>query len=217
MLFEVLPTDLAAHELRRFVFSDRGKCSGRYGYHNASTELADVIATEPYGKDGDVYDGHSADDHPHDDPRWPRACDCGYVFAEGDEWQHNAHRLWRRADAPSLEPSSLFLFNHNQVLREELWKRAHACGARTAPAGALRDCLWYRTIKAWQGDDGRSAELVLPDGCTWLIDGPSNNGDGWTRIGTWPNIIAVPSILTPGYHGWLGGPGHNRPGVLVPC
>lgn len=156
-------------------------------------------------------DGHGADDIPHDHPCWPIACDCGYAFQPGDNWQHNSHRLWRRASDPSEQPHSLFLFNHNQVLRGELWTRPHACGATTAPPGSLRDCLWYKSIKQWQGDDGRSAEVVLPDGCLWLIDGPSNNGDGWDRSGSWPRITARPSIFTPGYHGFL------TDGVLVPC
>lgn len=207
----MLPTNLAAHELRRYVSGDAGKCAGRSGYHSAVVELPDVIACESYDKDGDVYDGHGSDDFPHDDPRWPRACDCGYEFGPADQWQHNSHRLWRRASDPDLTPAALLLFNHHQQRKGEMWSKPHACGARTAPPGALRDCLWYRTVKQWQGDDGHSVEVVLPDGCLWLIDGPANNGPGWDRTGTWPRFTARPSILTPGYHGYL------TDGVLVPC
>ena len=210
-LFEVVPTDAACQDLRRFVTSDTGKCSGRFGYHSATVELHETCVLPLVDEKGHRYDGYGMDDAPHDDPRWPRACDCGYVFQEADTWQHNVHRLWRRADESpdaGLFPTRLFTYlhgRHNAVLGS-----THACGARLAPPGALRDCPWYHDT-GWKGSDGRSAEVVLPDGVTWNIDVPSRDNRPWDRTGTWPKITARPSILTPTYHGFL------TDGVLVDC
>jgi hypothetical protein len=52
--------------------------------------------------------------------------------------------------------------------------------------------------------------VVCPNGEQWCIDQKANNGPGWTVGGNFPdnglpsNITAMPSIVVPGYHGWLG-------------
>lgn len=51
----------------------------------------------------------------------------------------------------------------------------------------------------------------LPNGYDWNVDGPTADGDGWTRAGEPPNVTAKPSIGMPWppeehedyYHGWL--------------
>jgi hypothetical protein len=45
--------------------------------------------------------------------------------------------------------------------------------------------------------------IVAPNGKLWEIDRPSSNGDGWKVEGTWPNLTCAPSIVLPGYHGFL--------------
>lgn len=45
--------------------------------------------------------------------------------------------------------------------------------------------------------------VVCPNGQHWLIDSKSSNGDGWKITGEPPLITASPSILVPGYHGFL--------------
>ena len=45
--------------------------------------------------------------------------------------------------------------------------------------------------------------VVCPNGEQWEIDRPSSNGDGWQVTGDLPNITCSPSIVVPGYHGFL--------------
>ena len=45
--------------------------------------------------------------------------------------------------------------------------------------------------------------IVVPNGRLWEIDRKSRNGDGWKVEGEWPNLTCSPSILLPGYHGFL--------------
>lgn len=179
------------YSLRRYA--GEKKCIRLWGYHNAQSspitdapddpEKVGVCGTRPPAVE-------------RADPRWPKACPCGYTFEDGDMWQGFADRLLKRVDT-------------GEVLT---WG--------TAPAGAMFDASWYHD---WmQGDDGRSLLVKLPGGADWLIDGCANNcackgkpkdqkHHCWTRTGTLPNITAQPSILVPNYHGWL------RDGWLVPA
>lgn len=52
--------------------------------------------------------------------------------------------------------------------------------------------------------------VLCPNGAEWCVDAKSSNGDGWTVEGAPPTITAAPSILVPGYHGFLRG------GVFTP-
>jgi hypothetical protein len=45
--------------------------------------------------------------------------------------------------------------------------------------------------------------VVCPNGETWEVDRPSSNGPGWQVTGDFPRITCRPSIVVPGYHGWL--------------
>jgi len=45
--------------------------------------------------------------------------------------------------------------------------------------------------------------VVCPNGEQWEIDRKSSNGNGWVVIGEWPYITCTPSIVVPGYHGFL--------------
>lgn len=117
------------------------------------------------------------------DPRWPKKCDCGYEFAPTDNWYISTFTLYRRVDTNEL-----------YTLHD-------------APAGAMYDAYWYGEKK---GPDGKNVILKTPEG-EWWIDGPANNGPGWTRVGEVPRITCTPSIGigTPyRMHGWL------RNGVL---
>lgn len=94
-----------------------------------------------------------------------------------------------------------------------------------APAGAMWNAWWigresrvYKGPGSFIGPDGIALMVKTPGG-DWFVDGPANNGPGWTRSGAPPRVTASPSILIPHgrgasrepYHGWL------RNGVLVPC
>lgn len=45
--------------------------------------------------------------------------------------------------------------------------------------------------------------IICPNGREWCIDQKANNGEGWKVTGEWPNITCSPSIVVPGYHGFL--------------
>lgn len=45
--------------------------------------------------------------------------------------------------------------------------------------------------------------VLCPNGTEWCVDAKSSNGDGWKVTGSVPKITARPSILVPGYHGFL--------------
>jgi len=180
--FFMEPTDEAEGFLRRFVFSTVAKtCSRKFGYHNASLSIGQM----PWG--GKDLLGYQVEDLPHDDPRWPTTCPCGYVFQEEDQWQFNIRRLHRRTDTGEL-----------MTLGE-------------APPGAMWHADWYPTTV---GPDGHNLVVKTPAG-DWLIDAPSSSGGHWTRTGTPPLVTASPSIVigdaNHGFHGWL------RDGRLIEC
>jgi hypothetical protein len=128
---------------------------------------------------------------PKDDPRWPTKCErCGYEFVDSDPWQ--VFSDWR---FKNTETNSILNF-------------------RDLPVGAMYHTHWYGD--EMRGPDGLALTVILPDRTPWCIDGYAhNNGvrtpNGWTRTGTPPKVSANPSIMTPGYHGWL------KDGVLTDC
>lgn len=164
-------------------------CPGSFSYHNVTVAVERV--TWPIDSDSYV-DPHGSThtwpppaNPPLDDPRWPSACECGYVFQPKDKCQTNLVRLFRRSDTGDL----LLL--------------------RDAPPGAMWNADYYP--EEWRGSDGHTLVVVTPAG-EWVVDGPSSNGTGaWKRSGVPPMVTAHPSILMPGYHGWL------RDGTLVEC
>lgn len=176
--FMLEPTSRARRALRRFTFGTDKPCPRSDYGHNASTPI----------EDGDVItagDGtwRVEDNVPHDDPRWPTVCACGYAFTDDDRWQVHGEQLWRAPDGKAYTVVG--------------WRDDGA------PAGAMWDAPWHHDIADWVGPDGMSLNVMLPDGTPWFIDGPSRTGGHWTRTGTPPNVTARPSILSPHYHGWL--------------
>lgn len=191
--FWLEPTLHAEVSYRRYRGRDDTKCTiartpcegqppAVWGYHDAQI----VIETRARG----AHDaGHAATPEEMADPRWPKKCDCGYIFVDDDNWQVNIHTLFMRDDTRALH--TLF----------------------SAPVGAMWDAPWFKGHQGKQiNPDGLYLVLRTPAG-DWLIDGPSSNGGGagWTRTGKPPLISATPSI---GFgepmrmHGWL------RNGVL---
>lgn len=194
--FWTVPADTAIESFRRFVWTEKDKCPGRYGYHNASVVLG--VVPWPAGP------GRSASPSKElrADPRWPKKCDgCSYVFVDTDEWQHNYDQHWRRLDG---DPGRWTL--------------------RESPIGAMWDASWYSD--SWKGPDGLHLVVRLPNGVDWCVDGPSSDGkgvrkpNGWTRNGdpraNPPTVSASPSIWAnqgeP--NGWHG---HLVKGKLVQC
>lgn len=186
--FMLEPTEKIDRKLRRYSRDNTPDCCptnpGQYSYHNASVPLD--VAT----KDEDTQ-------WPHDDPRWPKMCKCGYEFKDSDNWQLFTETVWRRTDTG--EETTL----------------------RNAPGGAMYFADWYEGMKWACGPDGKSLCVVLPNGRTWMIDSRANNctlpNDNehkcWVRHGTPPEITVdkagltcgagAGSILSGDYHGFL--------------
>jgi hypothetical protein len=90
---------------------------------------------------------------------------------------------------------------HWQVFQDQIYRRADTgeeYTLRDAPPGAMYIATWH---------DNHLRVCLPPNGGHdyWDVDGPSKNGNGWTRSGDLPNVTANPSILTPRYHGFLRG------------
>lgn len=45
--------------------------------------------------------------------------------------------------------------------------------------------------------------VLCPNGAEWCVDAKSSNGEGWNVTGEPPLLTCTPSILVPGYHGFL--------------
>lgn len=183
----------ARRSLRRYHSSDV-RCSGPMGYHDAMVTIDEVPVRKKweYG-DAIVQDYAGADDVDafKDDPRWPKACSCGYEFKKTDRWQIFFDDVMKRNDTG-----------------EEI-------SLRDAPPGAMWDAWWYGVDSSWtnpQRPDSVCLMLKTPGG-DWYVDGRSRQGGFWTRTGdprsNPPTVTATPSILIEPYHGWL------RDGKLV--
>jgi hypothetical protein len=176
--FLIEPTGTARRSLRRY--SDERRCAlAEGGTHDAQVELDEVAVTE---KANGIWQAPKIE-VPHDDPRWPSHCACGYQFQEDDAWQVASERLY-----VNRETGEFYHLNRFSQL----------------PIGAMWYAPWYPT--EWAGPDGQILCVVTPGGL-WCIDQPAQGGGRWTRSGTPPNVTARPSIVATmgnrSYHGWL--------------
>lgn len=81
-------------------------------------------------------------------------------------------------------------------------RRQRALADIAAAPGAKHGYLSNRYWLQWS-DKRPPINVLCPNGQEWCVDANSNNGDGWTVTGDAPLITCTPSILVPGYHGWL--------------
>ncbi len=173
------PAGRYCRSLRRFVFTGQGRDCPQGGYHNASADIGEV--TDPAEAHGDNW--------PHDDPRWPAACECGYEFGPADEWQRNDNQIYRLPDGAE------FVFRHSF--------------GRAAPAGTMIRADWYDDFTEQPGE---SWIVALPDGGEWITTQKATGGGYWTVTGTPPAITVSPSIFHNAPTGWHG---FIRDGELV--
>jgi len=195
--FLITKTDRVRRKLRRYFSAPDWKqqiCPIHGSMHNASA-IVDVVPDT---------DQASGDSWPHDDPRWPKVCDCGqYNFTEQDHWQLFIEHLFRRDTG------------EEHTLRE-------------APPGAMWYADWMiegvdqsKHGNLYRGPDGHCLMVRCPDGHDWCVDSRCSNctlpNDNihkcWVRHGTPPNITVdkngvtcaagAGSILTPKWHGFL--------------
>jgi hypothetical protein len=139
----------------------------------------------------------AGDNWPHDDDRWPTACDaCGRAFDDADQWQRNEDRIYDRAGV------------------EIVW-RDGAFG-RNAPPGTMVRCEWYDEFaRTFDHPGGVESWIVaLPDGGEWITTQRATGGGHWTVTGTPPNLTVTPSIFHNAPHGWHG---FITNGELVTC
>jgi hypothetical protein len=191
------PKDQVSRALRRFTFGVKGTCPVQDTWgHDAKVSIEDGPRIEK--EDGTYYTEPS--EWPHDDPRWPTHCACGYEFQPDDHWQLAYEIIYVRADTGE----------------EMSWA--------DAPAGAM----WYAPYLAdvWAGPDGNCLIVRLPGRHDWTVDGPAANctmpDDAgqkhhhcWVRHGEPPNITVdkngktcnagAGSIATDTWHGFLRG------------
>lgn len=142
--------DLWDFKLRRYHHSDsetpEAKCPNGW-IHDTSFSLGRHPASfAPSGKPscGDLW--------PHDDPRWPTACSCGYQFKEEDEWQLFTETVYERHD------------NKEQLT------------LRSAPVGAMWFADWMTFYQ--QGScDGHVLGVRLPGNHDWMPEQRASNCD----------------------------------------
>lgn len=177
--FFLEPAGTCLYTLRRYSSE---KCHGRYGYHDARTVIGEGTETL------------SGDTHPHDDPRWPKWCSCGYVFHEKDHWMKFRIPLYVRVDT-----------------REKMT-------LEQAPAGAMWFADWMPD--GYKGSDDHALMVRTPGG-DWAVDSRApnctlphdNEHRCWVRHGTPPDITVdkndttcsagAGSIAVGKYHGFL--------------
>lgn len=149
-IFFIEPTDRDRIYLRRYASGPCGESSSR-SYHDAMTP----IGTELVPPDCDRAGG---DHHPHDDPRWPIACEgCGRPFDDSEPWQLLRRRIYRRCR------------DGCEGISEEMT-------LDDAPVGACWDAPWliHRGNRLNSGPDGRCLVVKTPGG-EWVIDSRASN------------------------------------------
>lgn len=163
--------------LRRYAPSEGGVSNCPAGsYHDANVIVGDIATTEVADALGDNW--------PHDDPRWPQACACGYQFTADDHWQRNDREVYRLPDGYEFVLSPTF-----------------GC---EIPVGTMIRATWFDDHTGRR--PGESWLVILPDGGQWLTTQSATGGGYWEVTGTPPLITASPSIWhnqPRGWHGWV--------------
>lgn len=232
--FWLEPTDLCKVGLRRYIGSNKAPCPGPAAYHNALAYLGTVPLRRFPGREAllaelpgcshwfsvpgneDAAAVPDFDWPPHDDPRWPQACGCGYEFAPCTCGQTPC-----REDPPAAtyQQWSELLYTVTAAMPGAAAQVGDLVTTRDAPEGAMWDAFWY----PWKGPDGRSLAVKVPGDHDWLVDSRASNCTRpddrehrcWVRHGEVPNITVdkngdtcaagAGSIQAGAYHGFLRG------------
>lgn len=215
------PTN-TARLVARVYNAERCERSGS-GYHEART-FHDVV---PYGRvklhgrvsERDESWGYLGVQHPEEpdnreDERYPRTCECGFIFKRTDHHQWFPEALYRRADGgivPLTAAKAGAMFDGwwyaDGATREQVFSPLNPGSSATKFARSWVNadgiCLVVRVPQSGSDLDGRTFD--------WIVDGQSAKaGPGWTRTGDprLPQTLsATPSILVTspggGYHAIL--------------
>jgi hypothetical protein len=200
--FWMEPTTTVQVGLRRYRMTDGNDFTCAGGYHRALVITGEAPAvfhaTEWSDRMLDV-----RPETPHDDPRWPAACECGYAFTDADQWQD-----WQELVYAVPGTDTRYVLNAPTT--------TDGGGCRQAPPGAMWDSWWMPD--GYRGPDGIALTVRLPNGSDWCPDGPATGGGRWTRTGDPRHepVTVTPSIASREasdplyYHGFL------TEGVLTP-
>lgn len=183
-LFMTRPSGFCQRSLRRY--SVNTESCHLNGYHNAEAVIVPQFLAGPA-----LEEGIFPDPQTKTDPRWPKACRCGYSFHPEDHWQVNVDRLYSGA------------------LDERLYR------LRELPPGAVWRATWMEDIKnnPYASPKGEVWAVQLPCMTEWLVYSKPTNGGGWDIQGELPMITVSPSILLVG-HDYKGYHGYIREGVI---
>jgi hypothetical protein len=191
--FWLEPTNKTKHYLRRYTPSDRAKCPGPYGYHNARNFL-DVVE-----KDAAKIESSELTYH-RDHQLWPTHCSCGYEFTPEDEYQVFTDAMYLRTD--TREEMSLL-----EAPPGAMWN-AHWMADHPMFTGPDGRCLVVRLPNGhdWM-IDGEASNCTNPE------DFRSGGHKCWVRHGEPPYLTVDKngktcnagggSILSGSYHGFL--------------
>lgn len=194
--FLVKPSQRSRRRLRRYAHG--ATCISGLGYHNASTEIEGEF---PYAwADDRERRLHESPVYDHADPRWPAKCEgCDYVFVAADEWQVFENEIYtneagKEYHLGSPEPGMMWLMP---------WMASPSRydATRERHPDAYLSVHYYRDWATL-----RAPICVATPGTNaaqWIVDARSSNGDGWVVTGDAPLLSCSPSIVVPGYHGFL--------------
>ncbi len=185
-LFIVEPTRTCMLQIRRFQYG-----TDTNGHRHDTTVTIDYNTPVLLRKPDDTRFVQDSDDRvPRDDPRWPAACACGYLWQDTDRWQVNEVE-WYEGGGQRF---------------------AWGIGNWDGPPGAMIRSIWRD-----QPDRPPAYLVFLPNGRPWNTnDRAYREGDAlgpyWTVAGEAPMITVTPSIddrSSRPWHGWV------RNGMLV--
>lgn len=162
------PTEQVAVGLRRYSTAadhsdpdDAPRCPLGGGYHHALVFTgANPAWFEERANGQPLLRSHNPRT-PHDDPRWPTRCRCGYEFLDEDEWQDWEELIYRRSDTGA-----------EVVLRSRDPDEGDT-GPAVAPPGACWDAWWMPP--SWRGADNIALMVRCPSGRDWHVDGKASN------------------------------------------
>lgn len=139
----------------------------------------------------------------------------GATRAADEEWKraNNASYGWASLHEV-VKPCAMWLawwyFNPADVAHKI--RRDAALAAIADGSFGKGERNYYLSVHYWRDWSHKRAPICVlcPNGKEWCVDAKSSNGDGWTVTGDPPTITCAPSIMVPGYHGFLRG------GVFTP-
>ena len=94
------------------------------------------------------------------------------------------------------------LFSELKNRPGSMWFCPWYCGPDDDQTERIPDFLSVHYQNDWKGKRAPIA-VRCPSGDLWVVDQNSSNGTGWAVTGEAPNITCTPSIVVPGYHGFL--------------